>query len=164
MLTDIGEYIVGASLQIVEECDFIDYNVRPPGGGARGMEELDVVGLNFKTSTAFLCEASTHLGGLHYGHGNKHTFETIKKKFTRQQAYAEDFLKNFKRHRFMLWSPYVPHGYLTANLETLAGLELVINAEYKRRVEQLRILARAQTGDARNPFFRMLQILEHTRD
>ena len=31
MLTDIGEFIVGAHLQLIEECDFIDYNVRPPG-------------------------------------------------------------------------------------------------------------------------------------
>ena len=30
MLTDIGEFIVGAYLQLIEECDFIDYNVRPP--------------------------------------------------------------------------------------------------------------------------------------
>jgi len=32
MLTDIGEFIVGAHLQLVEGCDVIDYNVRPPCG------------------------------------------------------------------------------------------------------------------------------------
>jgi len=42
MLTDIGEFIVGAHLQLIEECDFVDYNVRPPGGGLKGLSELDV--------------------------------------------------------------------------------------------------------------------------
>ena len=60
MLTDIGEYIVGTYLQLIEECDFIDYNVRPPGGGLKGLSELDVVGLNLHTSTAYLCEVITH--------------------------------------------------------------------------------------------------------
>jgi len=39
MLTDIGEFIVGAYLQLIEECDVIDYNVRPPGGGLEGLNE-----------------------------------------------------------------------------------------------------------------------------
>ena len=64
MLTDVGEYFVGAYLQLGEGCDFVDYNVRPPGGGLKGLEELDVVGLNFKTRTAFLCEVTTHIRGL----------------------------------------------------------------------------------------------------
>jgi hypothetical protein len=31
--TDIGEYAVGAYLKIIKKCDFVDYNVRSPGGG-----------------------------------------------------------------------------------------------------------------------------------
>jgi len=58
MLTDVGEYIVGAYLQVEEGCDFVDYNIRPPGGGLEGLGELDVVGLNFKTKTAYVCEVS----------------------------------------------------------------------------------------------------------
>ena len=40
-------YIVGAYLKLIEGCDVIDYNVRPPGGGMAGLSELDVVGLDF---------------------------------------------------------------------------------------------------------------------
>ena len=40
MLTDIGEFMVGAHLRLVRECDFVDYNIRPPGGGLAGLEEL----------------------------------------------------------------------------------------------------------------------------
>jgi len=52
MVTDIGEYIVGASLQMLYKCDVVDYNVRPPGGGIRGLSELDVIGLDLENSTA----------------------------------------------------------------------------------------------------------------
>ena len=67
MSTEMGEYVVGAYLKLEEGCDFVDFNVRPPGGGLKGLGELDVVGLNFRTKTAFLCEVSTHIKGLTYG-------------------------------------------------------------------------------------------------
>ncbi|MBK7793007.1 MAG: hypothetical protein IPJ62_11085, partial [Betaproteobacteria bacterium] len=41
------------------------------------------------------------------------------------------------------------------------GLKLIINGECKRRIEELREQARINTHDARNPFFRMLQIMGH---
>jgi hypothetical protein len=56
MRTEPGEYLVGAYLKLVEECDVVDYNVRTPGGGLEGLGELDVVGLNFKTKTAYVCK------------------------------------------------------------------------------------------------------------
>ena len=163
MLTDMGEYIVGAYLQLIEKCDFIDYNVRPPGGGLKGLGELDVVGLNFKTDTVYLCEVTTHITGLLYKN-NQETVNRLKKKHERQLAYAEEYLRNFKNYRFSFWSPVVPVGYITEHLQEIETLELVINGEYKRRVEELRALAKRITYDARNPFFRMLQILEHMRE
>ena len=45
MPTEMGEYLVGAYLKIIKECDFVDYNVRQPGGGLEGLNELDVIGL-----------------------------------------------------------------------------------------------------------------------
>jgi len=162
MLTDIGEFIVGAHLQLIERCDFVDYNVRPPGGGMEGLGELDVIGLSFETDTAFLCEVTTHIRGLLYKN-NRETVRRIKQKHDRQREYAKKYLKNFKNHKFMLWSPVVPVGYVTESLSVVDGLELVINGEYKNRVEQLRELAANTTHDARNPFFRMLQIMEHMR-
>lgn len=163
MLTDIGEFIVGAHLQLIEKCDFVNYNVRPPGGGMKGLNELDVVGLSFSSNTTYLCEVTTHIRGLKYG-GNQETVSRIREKFKRQKEYANKYLSNFKRHRFMLWSPVVPVGYITEHLEEIDNLELVINGEYKERVGELRKLARDKTHDARNPFFRMLQIIEHMRD
>jgi len=162
MLTDIGEFIVGAHLKLIEKCNFVDYNVRPPGGGLKGLGELDVVGLNFELNTAYLCEVTTHIRGLLYKN-NQETIERIKKKHERQIEYANRYLSNFENHRFMFWSPVVPIGYLTEHLHEIEGLELVINGGYRKCIEELRELAGKTTHDARNPFFRMLQIVEHMR-
>jgi hypothetical protein len=63
----------------------------------------------------------------------------------------------------MFWSPVVPKGYLTKELEKIDGLEIIINKEYARCIDELRIKAKELTNDVGNPFFRMLQILEHLR-
>lgn len=163
MLTDIGEFFVGAHLQLVVGCNVVDYNVRPPGGGLEGLSELDVVGFNFKTNTAFLCEVTTHIRGLQYKN-NQETVDRIKRKHIRQRQYAEKYLSNFKTIRCQFWSPVVPKGYLTEHLAMIETLELIINGEYKKRVQELKNLAAKETHDARNPVFRVLQILEHLRD
>lgn len=163
MQTEIGEFIVGAYLEHIKECDVVDYNARPPGGGHKGLHELDVIGLNFETNTAYLCEVTTHIRGLLY-ENNKETINKINEKHLRQKEYAKEYLKNFQKHEFMFWSPVVPVGYLTENLDKILTLESIINGEYKRRVDDLRKLARETKYNPRNPFFRMLQIMEHLRE
>src|SRR5258707_15545408 len=102
MKTEIGEFVVGAWLQEIEKCDFVVYNVRPPEKGLEGLGELDVVGLRPSDSTAFLCEVTTHLGGLLYS-GNKKTVDKIREKHVRQRNYAERYLESFTTTRFMFW-------------------------------------------------------------
>ena len=75
MAPEMGEYLVGAYLKLILECDFVDYGVRVPGGGVQGLNELDVVGIHFDKKTAYLCEVTTHIRGLLYGGGNKGTVE-----------------------------------------------------------------------------------------
>ena len=137
MRTEPGEYLVGAYLKLVEMCDVVDYNVRVPGGGLEGLGELDVVGLNLKSNTAFLCEVTTHLLGILYKN-NKETVDRVRRKHERQRKYASDFLSTFKTHRFMFWSPVVPVGYITTNLSQIEGLELFINGRYRKSVDSLR--------------------------
>lgn len=163
MLTDVGEFFVGAYLQLIEQCDVVDYNVRPPGGGLEGLGELDVIGFNFNSNTAYLCEVTTHIRGLLYKN-NQESVGRVRRKHERQQKYAAKFLGNFRAIRYQFWSPVVPKGYVTENLAKIESLELIINGEYKQRVTELRQLASATTHDARNPVFRMLQILEHLRE
>jgi len=160
--TEIGEYIVGAYLKEIIGCDFVDYNVRPPGGGLEGLGELDVVGLQFGGTTAYLCEVTTHIRGFLYK-DNKTSVERIAKKHRRQREYARKHLSDFESIRYMFWSPVVPVGYLTENLAKIEGLELIINGRYKTCVDELREKARTATHDTGNVFFRTLQILERLR-
>ena len=92
MDADVGELLVGAYLKIIKNCDVVDYNIRSPEAGLPGLAELDVVGLRFSESAAYLCEVSTHLGGLEYGEGYDDSIATINKKYSRQQEYAEQYL------------------------------------------------------------------------
>lgn len=163
MNTEIGEYIVGAYLKIIDQCDFVDFNVRPPGGGKTGQMEFDVLGLNFKSKTAYLCEVATHILGLHYGNGNQDTLDRIAKKHARQVEYSKQYLGIFDDIRYMLWSPYVPVGILTEGLEKIPKLDLIINKKYTAKIDDLRKQALELTHDTGNPFFRSLQILARLR-
>lgn len=163
MKTEIGEYLVGAYLSQVAGCDFVDYNVRPASSGLEGLAEFDVVGLNFSSNLAYLCEVTTHLGGIHYG-SNEVTLKKIQGKVDRQKWYAEKYLGNFEQVHCMFWAPYVPRGFLTEGLSRIDGLELIINGEYKKAVQDLQELARNTQKDLGNPFFRCLQVLENLRD
>jgi hypothetical protein len=162
MTAEMGEYAVGAYLKIINGCDFVDYNVRRPGGGLAGLDELDVIGLDFKNKVAYLCEVTTHITGLLYV-DNATTVKRVKQKYEKQRKYAEDHLKDFPSHHFMFWSPVVPRGYLTQGLQKINGLELVINEKYTARIGELRLKAKEMANDTGNPFFRVLQILEHLR-
>jgi hypothetical protein len=163
MPTEMGEYVVGAYLRIVEHCDFIDYNIRPIEGGLKGLNELDVLGLRFRDRTAYVCEVTTHIRGLLYK-DNEATVERVKQKYQRQREYAREFLRNFPNRHFMFWSPRVPEGYITKGLRGIRGLELVVNADYTQCVNDLRDKAKIMSNDTGNPFFRVLQILERLRE
>ena len=162
--TEMGEYAVGAYLKLVENCDVVDYNVRLPGGGLAGLRELDVVGFRFRDGTAFLCEVTTHILGVVYGSGNDDTLAKIHAKFDYQMEYAAKQLERFPRRVYQFWAPYVPKGKTLASLGEIAGLELIVNGEYKRRVKALDKLAATKRQDTGNPFFRVLQILGALRD
>ena len=109
MPTEMGEYIVGAYLKLVLECDVVDYNARPPGGGLHGLGELDVIGFSFGKRIAYLCEVTTHLDGLQTGAGAVATIQKLTAKHDRQRAYAQRYLPDFTP-RVMFWSPVVRSG------------------------------------------------------
>lgn len=162
MRVDIGEQLVGAYLKTIENCDVVSYNVRPRGGGLQGLGELDVVGLRFLDRTAILCEVITHIKGTLYG-TNEGTVRKILQKHERQKTYADTHLVEFTTRRFMLWAPRVPRGYITNALLEHRELELVINENYKAKIDELRREARNRTNDEGNDAFRLLQILESLR-
>ena len=159
----IGETLVGAYLKLIKGCDFVDYNVRQPGGGLAGLNELDVIGIHFGARTAYLCEVATHIRRLLYKN-NEETVRRVREKYEKQRTYAEAFLSQFDRHVFMFWSPNVPVGFVTEGLAQIERLELVINGEYKRCVEELLDNAQEQNQETGNPVFRVFQIIGALRD
>ena len=164
MRTEMGEYLVGAYLKLIEGCDLVEYNVRSPGGKLAGLNELDVMGLDFGNRTAYLCEVTTHLDGLQYRSGKRTTIEAIRNKYDRLREYADNHLPGvFSVRRFMFWSPVVSAG-LEMELKKIRGLELVINDRYSACVDELRERASKVTYETNNPAFRTLQILGHLRE
>ena len=163
MKTEIGEYVVGACLKLLKGCDFVDYNVRRPGGGLAGLNELDVMGLDFKNKTVYLCEVTTHLDGLLYGSSRITTVERIGTKYSKMQEYADNHLSDYFTNRhFMFWSPVVTPSPKD-ELKKIKGLELVINDDYAAYIGLLQEFAKKATYDTGNPAVRVLQILGHLR-
>ena len=162
LVTEMGEYLVGAYLKLVFDCDFVVYNQR-----VEKQREIDVVGLDTKKNIAYLCEVVTHLEGLNYGKSNEHTIQKIFDKFKAFHEYGVENLPDM-RTVCMLWSPYVPVGYLTDNLSKMEKqfdfeVEFVINERYTSKVNELRKRAKEETRESGEPFYRALQILEHLR-
>lgn len=161
MVVDIGEELVGAYLTEIDQCDHVLYDVRVPGGGLRGLRELDVIGLKFSNNTAYLCEVTTHLAGLLIGKGYESTIRKIREKHEWQVQYAQKQLAAFEPV-YQFWSPTVPRGLLPG-LEQIEGLELVVNTAYKANVDKLRAVAAKHTSPTSNMAYRLLQILEHLK-
>ncbi len=162
MATEMGEYLVGAYLDRIEGCEFVNYNARLPSPGVKGMGELDVVGFRFETGEAFLCEVATHILGLQYGNYDE-SYRRIEGKAERQREYADRVVSpRGLEPKFMLWSPYIPSG-LERRLRAIPQLEIVANRNYSDRMDRLRGDARKESRTTGNPAYRILQILEHLR-
>lgn len=149
---------MGAWLKVIQKCDFVDYNVRPPVDGLEGLGEFDVVGVDLRSEKVYICEVVTHVRGMLYGN-----FETtqrrVREKFARQKKYAAKFLPKHFAKIYMLWSPVVAPKYVRA-LTNIHGLELVLNADYAEKLDELRSAIKGNRKDFGNPFVRVLQILE----
>lgn len=162
MSARMGEYLVGAYLEMIQECDFVSYNVRFPEEGLKGLSELDVIGFDFKNSVTYLCEVSTHILGFVYGLKAEDSVKKVLKKFDTQKEFAGKKLKDFKTIKYQFWSPRVGKTDVE-KLNSIVGLESIINETYTNKINELRLLAKKITRQVNNPAFRVLQILEHMK-
>lgn len=158
LVIDIGEDLVGAYLREVIGCPLVQFNVRT--GTSQG--EIDVVGLKLKgaqVAEVWLCEVSTHTGGLGGYKGDAPG--KIKKKVASVKAYADATYPDVPRH-IEVWSPKVTagmHARLVDIWQENPDVSLVTNAEYASRVRELSALAKVTTAYRDSPSFRLLQIL-----
>ena len=153
MMSEIGESLVAAWYQYVEHMDLVLEGTRLERQG-----ELDVLAID-KTRVVG-AEVATHIGHLDYG-GYETTVSRISSKIQR----AGRFLKHtFPAHSATVsfWSPVVPSG-LYDRLQRIERVDLVVNGEYTRRIQELVDCARGTRAQTSSDAFRLLQILTHTR-
>jgi len=162
-MIDIGEDLVGAYLSRIERCSIVQFNVRT------GIEqaEIDVVGLALegnRVSRVWLCEVSTHTGGLG-GYGGDAAGK-IRKKLASVRTYADTSFPGVPRI-IELWSPRVTPAMskrLEPLLNEVSDVALIANSAYSARVHALAHHARKETAFSDSPAFRLLQILTRLPD
>lgn len=162
-MIDIGEDLVVAYLGRVAGCSVVQFNVRT------GVEqaEIDVVGLTLdsdRISRVWLCEVSTHTGGLG-GYGGDAAGK-IRKKNASARRYADTTFPDVTRV-IEVWSPKVTPAMSEKLAPVLAqepDVALIANSDYSSRVNALARHARKETAFSDSPAFRLLQILTRLPD
>ncbi|MCH8853317.1 MAG: hypothetical protein IID41_11805 [Planctomycetes bacterium] len=171
----IGEELAGAWLSLCEGCDFVTYSQRHP----TGQGEIDVLALKMTEKRAYLCQVTTHLGGMLYSTGPKpssatgpgssyyQTVAKVRDKWNRDIRYVEECLDGFETE-LMLWTLKASKEHVVGPLTALATklmkkhpltISIIANAEYARRIRQLEAKAKRTTKETGNSAFRVLQIL-----
>ena len=167
-----GEELVGEYLKAICGCDFVEYNLH-----TRDIQgEIDVVGVNTKKKTIYVCEVAIHLEtGLQYTKdGKPNNVNKLLEKFAKDIEYAKKYFEKYEMH-FMLWSPIVKSRKPQAKYDQLKDieeirsrlrdefgveLEAIINQEYKDCLSKLREYASKETKELRSPILRLMQIEE----
>jgi len=169
---NIGEAIVGAYLQHIRNCEFVQYNLHPPD--VQG--EIDVIGINTRERIIYVCEAAVHLiTGLQYVKERRpDNIARFLKKFEKDIEYARKYFGDY-RQVFMLWSPIVKNQRdgakynqvrdveeIQRRLGEVHGvqLELVINERFAQCLADLRAFARNQSQELMSPVMRLMRIEE----
>lgn len=168
-----GEHIVGQYLQLVEGCDFVQYNLQTK----KTQGEIDVVAINSNHRKVYVCEVATHLEtGLQYTKNKQpDNVNRLVSKFEKDINYTKENFGDYEQH-YMLWVPIVktPKSKSTKNNQTKdiedikqylkiqenIVLEVVCNEEFLKAIEKLREIARETTQEMKSPIMRFLQIEE----
>lgn len=168
-MENLGERLVGDYLRYVKECDFIDYNIYT----THTQGEIDVLGVKLSTPQAYICEVAVMLAtGIKYKKAGRDTSEILADKFVRAIEYGEHALRGYGYSTtYMLWSPVVrPNQMKDVNKakeqvlsRTGKTVELIINQDYLKAIEELRKKAREADKDLKSPLMRFLQIEENLR-
>lgn len=175
MTLNMGEEIVAAYLQYIEECDFIQQNLYTTG--VQG--EIDVVGINLKTKTVYVCEVAVHLvtGLMYVKGGQQDNLNKITDKFSRDIEYTERYFPEYTKH-YMFWSPIVRTSGesakfnqmadvegIIANIQTKYGvtIECIINEKFADCLAELRQFAGKETKELKSPVLRFMQIEEYLK-
>lgn len=169
---NVGEELVGAYLQAIEGCEFVSYNLHTPD--TQG--EIDVVALNRKSKTVYVCEVAIHLEtGLHYVLNKKpNNVGKLLEKFNKDIDYAERFFDDHTKV-YMLWCPIVRASRPGSKYDQMRDvaeirdtlkrdrgidLQLVINERFQEAIDALKQYARQETKELKSLVLRLFQLEE----
>jgi len=172
---NIGEEIVGAYLEHIKHCEFVQKNLYTPD--VQG--EIDVVGINLKNKEIYVCEVAIHLiTGLQYVKEKQpNNIDKLTEKFSKDIEYADKYFHEYTKH-VMLWSPIIKdqakdakHNQmrdvrkLCENIKTKYGveLEIIANEKFLSCLEELREHARKETKESKSPVVRLMQVEERLK-
>ncbi|GIK21363.1 MAG: hypothetical protein RBT56_14015 [Ignavibacteriaceae bacterium] len=174
---NIGEELVSDYLQYIKRCEFVQKNLYTED--VQG--EIDVVGINLKTRTVYICEVAIHLvTGLQYVHNKQpNNVNKLTDKFSKDIEYARKYFptKDGYKHQFMLWSPIVKDKSNKAKHNQLSDviavqqeikkkykedIEAVINEEFLNRLAELKQYAIKETKEIKSAVVRFYQIEDKT--
>jgi hypothetical protein len=172
---NIGEEICGEWLRWKRGCEFIQYDLQPPG--VQG--DIDVLGLNTSEGKVYVCEVAIHLvTGLQYVRNNRP--DNVKRLTHKLELGIRYVRQAFPEHQpqAMLWSPVVRDQrpgskynqvrdvqQIQANVVASTGVvvEAVINERYQEALLDLREVARKETKALASGVMRYLQVEEHLK-
>ncbi len=173
MMINLGEEITAAYLQYIKRCEFIQQNLYTPN--VQG--EIDVVGINLKSRTVYVCEVALHLvTGLQYVKNRQpNNVNKLTEKFSKDIEYANKFFPDYEKH-FMLWTPIVKRARKSAKHDQMRDieeikanlkkrysvtLECIINKRFAQCLSELRDYARSETKELKSPVLRLMQVEEY---
>ena len=178
MIMNIGEELVADYLRYIKKCEFVEKNLYTED--VQG--EIDVVGIDLKTKTVYLCEVAIHLiTGLQYTLDKKpNNVNKLTEKFSKDIEYARKYFpqtSGYKYH-FMLWSPIVKDTSDKAKYNQFNDvkqvqenifnnytehIEAVINEDFLKRLDELKEYAITETKEIKSAVVRLYQIEDKTR-
>jgi hypothetical protein len=166
---NIGEEICGEYLRHVRGCEFVQYNLKPPGVQA----EIDVIGINLAKRTVYACEVAIHLiTGLQYVKNGRPDNQRLTTKFQKDIRYIKEAFPKYK-HVFMFWSPVVRNqrsGAKNNQIEDVKGfvgkinkefgvtIEGVINEKFKGALDELREVVGKEHKELDSSVSRFMQV------
>ena len=165
-----GEELVSSYLRYIRGCEFTQKNLYT----IESQGEIDVVGINLKEKTVYICEVAIHLiTGLQYTKNSApNNVLKITEKLSRDIDYANTFFSEYKKH-IMFWSPIIKKGQVGAvhsqirdveeiksNIFNKYGIvvEFIINETFLSCLSEMRDFAQNETSELQCPIMRLMQI------
>ena len=175
-MINLGEELVASYLEYIKDCEFIQQNLYTPD--VQG--EIDVVGINLKSNSVYVCEVAIHLTtGLRYVKDKQpNNVNKLTDKFSKDVEYANKYFCDYEKH-FMLWSPIIKNSKDTSkhnqvrDLERIqknikekygVSIEFIANEKFLRCLDELREYARCETKELKSPVLRLMQIEEYLKN